>query len=110
MRRAASPRRQGIAHVAAVRAIWAAALLSLVAGCTMPQEPQAPAPEGTALANCERELWWRSGTGVRITRVDIFEDQRGVIRGMSNIGRIQYRCFTNAQGEVINVIVDRPFT
>jgi hypothetical protein len=109
MRRGSDVRRNRTGPLAHARAIRVAALVSMVAGCTVPQEPEGPAPEGTALANCARELGWRSGTGVRILQVDIFENQRGVIRGVSNIGRVRYACFTNARGEVVNITVDRPF-
>lgn len=83
-----------------------------LAACTPPGPPPPPAPEGTAVANCMRELRWRSGGTARITKVNIFEEQRGIISAAGlgfGLGAISYGCFTNAQGEVVNVSIDRRF-
>jgi hypothetical protein len=92
-------------------ALLAAALL---AGCATGGAPPggsaapstAPVAEGTALANCKREIWRRSGEQVRITSVNIFEEQRGIISGTGSFGT-RYDCFTNPAGKAVNVTVDR---
>lgn len=90
--------------------VWTgAALLLALAACDQPVTPPGPpAPEGTALANCTERLNQLSAGTVRISSVNIFEEQRGIISGLG-MGRIEYGCFTNPQGEVVHVSVDRPF-
>lgn len=87
--------------------VWSAfAVLLLLAGCAAPVEPVAPAPPGTAEANCAQELRWRSGGAARIVSVQIIEDQRGIVKASAPFGT-GYTCFTNPQGRVVNVTVDR---
>ncbi|MGS4944994.1 hypothetical protein ACVDG3_05905 [Meridianimarinicoccus sp. RP-17] len=80
--------------------------LLLIAGCAAPVEPVAPAPPGTAEAACAREVARRSGGAARIVSVQIFEDQRGIVKARAPFGT-DYTCFTNPQGRVVNVAVDR---
>lgn len=84
-----------------------AVLLAALAACAPVATPSGPpAPAGTAKANCEREIWRRSGGAARITNVTIFEQQRGIISANGSFGT-RYDCFTNAQGKAVNVTVDR---
>ncbi len=88
-------------------AIRAAGVLVLLAGCAPQPVPETPAPEGTALANCTREIARRGGGSARITDVRLFEEQRGIITARGAF-REDYTCFTDPQGRAVNVIVDRP--
>ena len=80
-------------------------ILVLLAGCAAPPPPT-PAPEGTALANCTREITRRARIGVQITDVRLFEDQRGIVTARAPFG-VDYTCFTDPQGRAVHVIVDR---
>jgi hypothetical protein len=85
-----------------------AGLVALGACAPVPVPSGPPAPDGTALANCERELRFRGGGVTRIIRVDIFEAQRGIITAAGSFGT-NYTCFTNQRGEVVNITVDRRY-
>lgn|GEM_PF-5172318 len=90
--------------------LCAAALTLTLTACGPagpPGPPPPPAAAGTAEANCTQRFLWRYGPTVRVTKVSIFEGQRGVIRG-SRLGGTTFQCFTDTQGEVVHVIVDRP--
>jgi hypothetical protein len=78
----------------------------VLAGCDAPVAPVAPAPPGTAEAACAREIARRSGGAARIVSVRIFEEQRGIVQAQAPFGA-DYTCFTNPQGRVVNVVVDR---
>jgi hypothetical protein len=90
------------------RALLLAGLVGLTACAPEAVPPGPPAPEGTALANCQRDFRWRRGGVTRVTRVDMFEEQRGIITGVGAFGT-KYTCFTNTRGEVANVSVDPRF-
>lgn len=85
------------------------ALALLLAGCAVPDRPAAPvapAPPGAAEAACRHEIWRRAGGSARIVSVQIFEDQRGIVKARTPFGT-GYTCFTDAQGRAVNVVVDR---
>lgn len=95
-----------------VALLLTAALAACVPSANVPAPSAAPPPppaaSGTAEANCTAELRRRYGSAVRIQKVTIHEAQRGVVRA-SRPGGYTYQCFTNSQGRVANIIVDRPF-
>jgi len=79
--------------------------LVLLAGCAVPVV-DGPAPDGTAEANCAREIAQRSGGAGRIVSVQIFEAQRGIVQARAPFGT-DYTCFTDPQGRAVNVVADK---
>lgn len=76
-----------------------------LAGCAVPVA-DGPAPAGTAEANCAREIARRSGGAARIVSVQVFEEQRGIVKARTPFGT-GYTCFTDPRGRAVNVVADR---
>jgi len=70
--------------------------------------PAAPGTPNAAEINCMNEIRWRSTGSARLVSVTPMESGMTVVKAAGLRG-LNYKCFANADGEVVNVIRDGGF-